>query len=81
MIAVVKCSTPDEATPAKPGNRGKRDSQIILIEFSSARHVWDRAGSRELEYQIFDGIWQITGIAPDFYEIVMMVDVDTRVYS
>lgn len=78
MIAVVKCGTPDEATAAKPGNRGKRDSQIILMSFLQ-RVMFDERMT-ELEYQIFDGIWQITGIAPDFYEIVLMVDADTRVY-
>ncbi|KAF5102087.1 hypothetical protein D0Z00_000547 [Geotrichum galactomycetum] len=78
MIAVVKCGTPDEATAPKPGNRGKRDSQIILMSFLQ-RVMFDERMT-ELEYQIFDGIWQITGIAPDFYEIVLMVDADTRVY-
>lgn len=33
MITVVKCGTPAEAGTAKPGNRGKRDSQIILMSF------------------------------------------------
>jgi chitin synthase len=78
MITVVKCGTPDEATTPKPGNRGKRDSQIILMSF--LQHVMFNERMTELEYQIFDGIWQITGIAPDFYEIVLMVDADTRVY-
>lgn len=78
MITVVKCGTPDEETTPKPGNRGKRDSQIILMSF--LQHVMFDERMTELEYQIFDGIWQITGIAPDFYEIVLMVDADTRVY-
>lgn len=33
MMVIVKCGTPAEATKAKPGNRGKRDSQIILMSF------------------------------------------------
>merc|ERR1712072_1663897 len=33
MVVVVKCGTPDEAGVPKPGNRGKRDSQIILMSF------------------------------------------------
>ncbi|KAJ2260346.1 Chitin synthase, class 3, partial [Coemansia sp. RSA 451] len=33
MVLVVKCGTPEEAGDAKPGNRGKRDSQIILMSF------------------------------------------------
>ncbi|KAI8854469.1 chitin synthase-domain-containing protein [Chytridium lagenaria] len=34
-IVVVKCGTPDEITSKKPGNRGKRDSQLILMNFLS----------------------------------------------
>ena len=33
MITIVKCGTPEEASAPKPGNRGKRDSQIILMSF------------------------------------------------
>lgn len=32
-IIVVKCGAPDEAGDKKPGNRGKRDSQMILMNF------------------------------------------------
>lgn len=31
IITIVKCGTPAEQGAAKPGNRGKRDSQIILM--------------------------------------------------
>jgi chitin synthase len=34
----------------------------------------------ELEYEMFNGIWKITGISPDFYEITLMVDADTKVF-
>lgn len=34
----------------------------------------------ELDYELFNGIWKVTGIAPDFYEIVLMVDADTKVF-
>jgi chitin synthase len=33
MIVIVKCGTPAEAKDKKPGNRGKRDFQIILMSF------------------------------------------------
>jgi chitin synthase len=36
MIIVVKCGTEREAaSDKKPGNRGKRDSQLILMNFFS----------------------------------------------
>jgi chitin synthase len=78
MMCVVKCGTPDEATKAKPGNRGKRDSQIILMSFLQKVMFDERM--TELEFEIFNGLWKITGISPDFYEMVLMVDADTKVY-
>ncbi|KAK3078190.1 Chitin synthase 4, partial [Coniosporium uncinatum] len=78
MMVVVKCGTPDEATKSKPGNRGKRDSQIILMSFLQKVMFDERM--TELEFEMFNGIWKITGISPDFYEIVLMVDADTKVF-
>ncbi|GAV51612.1 hypothetical protein ZYGR_0AF00830 [Zygosaccharomyces rouxii] len=78
MIAVVKCGTPDEQGSAKPGNRGKRDSQIILMSFLQKMTFDDRM--TELEFQLLKNIWQITGLMADYYETVIMVDADTKVF-
>jgi chitin synthase len=78
MLTVVKCGTPDEAKKSKPGNRGKRDSQIILMSFLQKVMFDERM--TELEFEMFNGIWKITGISPDYYEIVLMVDADTKVF-
>ncbi len=78
MMVVVKCGTPDEATKSKPGNRGKRDSQIILMSFLQKVMFDERM--TELEFEMFNGIWKITGISPDFYEMVLMVDADTKIF-
>ncbi|KAH0550971.1 hypothetical protein GP486_007664 [Trichoglossum hirsutum] len=78
MIIVVKCGTPDEADGSKPGNRGKRDSQIILMSFLQKVMFDERM--TELEFEMFNGIWKVTGISPDFYEVVLMVDADTKVF-
>ena len=78
MMVIVKCGTPDEAKKSKPGNRGKRDSQIILMSFLQKVMFDERM--TELEFEMFNGLWKITGISPDFYEIVLMVDADTKVY-
>jgi chitin synthase len=78
MMVVVKCGTPDEASNSKPGNRGKRDSQIILMSFLQKVMFDERM--TELEFEMFNGIWKITGISPDFYEMVLMVDADTKVF-
>ncbi|ODV88524.1 glycosyltransferase family 2 protein [Tortispora caseinolytica NRRL Y-17796] len=78
MILIVKCGTPEESTMSKPGNRGKRDSQVILMSFLQKVTFDDRM--TQLEYEIFNGIWRITGLSPDYYEVVLMVDADTKVF-
>ncbi|KAI8643796.1 chitin synthase-domain-containing protein [Parasitella parasitica] len=79
MITIVKCGTPEEQDrEAKPGNRGKRDSQVILMSFLQKVMFDERM--TELEYEFFTNIWRIAGVSPDKYEIVLMVDADTKVY-
>ena len=78
MMVVVKTGTPDEESGSKPGNRGKRDSQIILMSFLQKVMFDERM--TELEYEMFNGLWKVTGISPDFYEIMLMVDADTKVF-
>ncbi|KAF2403769.1 chitin synthase [Trichodelitschia bisporula] len=78
MMVVVKCGTADEQTKSKPGNRGKRDSQIILMSFLQKVMFDERM--TELEFEMFNGIWNITGMSPDFYEVILMVDADTKVF-
>lgn len=78
MMVVVKCGTPDEVMKSKPGNRGKRDSQIILMSFLQKVMFDERM--TELEFEMFNGLWKVTGISPDFYEMVLMVDADTNVF-
>lgn len=78
MMVIVKCGTPAEAKSAKPGNRGKRDSQIILMSFLQKVMFDERM--TELEFEMFNGLWNITGLSPDFYEVVLMVDADTKVF-
>ena len=79
MMIVVKCGDEVERERrSKPGNRGKRDSQIILMAFLQKVMFDERM--TELEFEMFNGIWKITGISPDFYEIVLMVDADTKVF-
>ena len=42
MILIVKCGIPAERRDTKPGNRGKRDSQLILMNFCSRVTLNDR---------------------------------------
>lgn len=78
VITVVKCGTPSEANLAKPGNRGKRDSQIILMSFLQKVMFDERM--TEFEFEVFTSIWRITGLLAEFYEVNLMVDADTKVF-
>ncbi|CAO0797536.1 unnamed protein product [Mucor circinelloides] len=78
MILVVKCGNPDEQGKPKPGNRGKRDSQLILMNFFSRVTYNDRM--TPLDYELFRKIQYLMGVTPDYFELVLMVDADTKVY-
>lgn len=78
VITIVKCGTPEEAGGSKPGNRGKRDSQIILMSFLQKVTFNERMTA--LDYVLLESIWRITGLMAEFYEVVLMVDADTMVY-
>ncbi|PKC16206.1 hypothetical protein RhiirA5_348012 [Rhizophagus irregularis] len=78
MVCVVKCGTPEEQGKPKPGNRGKRDSQLILMNFFSRITYNDRMSP--LDYDLFRKVHHLMGVTPDFFEIVLMVDADTKVY-
>ncbi|KZV61764.1 glycosyltransferase family 2 protein [Peniophora sp. CONT] len=78
-IVVVKCGTEREAaTEKKPGNRGKRDSQLILMNFFSRVTYNDRMSP--LDFDLFRKINVLMGVTPDFFEVCLMVDADTKVF-
>ncbi|ORX95363.1 hypothetical protein K493DRAFT_160618, partial [Basidiobolus meristosporus CBS 931.73] len=77
-VVVVKCGNPEEQDQPKPGNRGKRDSQIILINFFSRVTYNDRM--TPLDFDLFRKINHLMGVTPDYFEVVLMVDADTKVY-
>ncbi|EJF57737.1 glycosyltransferase family 2 protein [Dichomitus squalens LYAD-421 SS1] len=78
-VVVVKCGTEQEAaTDKKPGNRGKRDSQLILMNFFSRVTYNDRMSP--LDFDLFRKIHVLMGVTPDFFEVCLMVDADTKVY-
>ncbi|KAJ1555209.1 hypothetical protein HK096_006999, partial [Nowakowskiella sp. JEL0078] len=76
FIVVVKVGKPSERS--KPGNRGKRDSQMILMRFLSRVHFNQPMNPMELD--IYHQMKNVIGVDPAFYEYVFMVDADTEVY-
>ena len=78
IVLVAKVGNPMEQSDAKPGNRGKRDSQIVLMAFLQKVMFDERM--TEFEYEFFNSIWRVTGVSPDRYEMVLCVDADTKVF-
>lgn len=76
-IVVVKVGKESEYNLPKPGNRGKRDSQILLMSFLNRVH--HRAAMSPLELEMFHQINNIIGVDPELYEYMLMVDADTMV--
>jgi len=81
MIGIVKCGTEQERyglnKSPKPGNRGKRDSQVLLLGFLS--RVLFNERMTEFDFDLFTKIYELTGVHADSYESIMMVDADTIV--
>lgn len=76
-LVVVKVGKESEQSKSKPGNRGKRDSQILLMSFLNRVH--HRSPMSPLELEMFHQINNIIGVDPELYEYLFMVDADTLV--
>ncbi|KAI0307192.1 chitin synthase [Multifurca ochricompacta] len=74
-MVVVKVGKPTERS--KPGNRGKRDSQILLMHYLNRVHFDSPMSPLELE--IYHQMRNVIGIDPAFYEYIFTVDADTTV--
>ncbi|TPX32124.1 chitin synthase [Synchytrium microbalum] len=76
FIVIVKCGSEGEVS--RPGNRGKRDSQIMLMRFLS--HVHFNSEMTPLDLEIYHQMKNVIGVHPSFFEYVLFVDSDTEVY-
>ncbi|PWN43013.1 hypothetical protein IE81DRAFT_346989 [Ceraceosorus guamensis] len=74
-VVVVKVGRPSERS--RPGNRGKRDTQILLMRYLNRVHF--DAPMFPLELEIYHQMKNVIGIDPAFYEYILMVDADTSV--
>jgi chitin synthase len=75
FVVLVKVGREDEKV--KPGNRGKRDSQLILMRFLSRCHF--HAPMSPLELQMKLQMNSVLKMDPSVYEFVLMVDSDTLI--
>ncbi|ETS82486.1 hypothetical protein PFICI_04362 [Pestalotiopsis fici W106-1] len=75
FLVVVKVGKPSEVS--RPGNRGKRDSQMIIMRFLNRVHY--NLAMSPLELEIYHQIRNIIGVNPTFYEFMLQIDADTVV--
>ncbi|KAG9095195.1 hypothetical protein FS749_010895 [Ceratobasidium sp. UAMH 11750] len=74
-IVLAKVGKPTERS--RPGNRGKRDSQMVLMHFLNKVHF--NSPMNPLELEIYHQVKNVIGVNPTFYEYLLMVDADTTV--
>lgn len=75
FMVVVKVGKPSEVS--RPGNRGKRDSQMVMMRFLNRVHY--NAAMSPLELEMYHQIRNIIGVNPAFYEFMLQIDADTVV--
>jgi Chitin synthase. len=91
-LVVVKIGMPMERT--QPGNRGKRDSQMVLMHFlnkvgyrvptsifsaNAKPQVHFNSPVNPLELEMYHQIKNVIGVNPSFYKYLFMVDANTIV--
>ncbi|KAI1775315.1 glycosyltransferase family 2 protein [Hypoxylon cercidicola] len=75
FLVVVKVGKPSEVS--RPGNRGKRDSQMVMMRFLNRVHY--NLAMSPLELEMYHQIRNIIGVNPTFYEFMFQIDADTMV--
>ncbi|KAI5300601.1 hypothetical protein KEM55_006278, partial [Ascosphaera atra] len=75
FLVVVKVGKPSEVS--RPGNRGKRDSQMVMMRFLNRVHY--NLPMTPMELEMHHHIRNIIGVNPTFYEFILQVDADTVV--
>lgn len=75
FLVIVKVGKPSEVS--RPGNRGKRDSQMVVMRFLNRVHY--NLPMSPLELEMYHQIRNIIGVNPTFYEFMFQIDADTVV--
>lgn len=72
VILIVKVGNESETGKQKAGNRGKRDSHLVIMDFLSRVAFNERL--TPLQHEIFRKIKRLTKNWPDTYELMLTVD-------
>ncbi|KAI8376593.1 chitin synthase-domain-containing protein [Choanephora cucurbitarum] len=88
-LVIVKIGQPQEETDyyqshmsiAPPGNRGKRDSIVLVLSFLERCMNLTKNRMSPLEYEIFNQCYNVLGIDPRKLKYMMVTDADVQVQS
>jgi hypothetical protein len=76
-MLIIKVGNQEERNYPKAGNRGKRDSQLVLMQI--LQHAFNNSKMSPLEFEVFEKFRKLTQRTIDKCEYVMMIDADTIV--
>ncbi|KAI8081506.1 chitin synthase-domain-containing protein [Halteromyces radiatus] len=82
FMVIVKVGAPGEISVGRaPGNRGKRDSMLLVLGF--LERCTNLASNRmtPLEYELFNQCYNVLGIDPRRFKYMMVTDADTQVQN
>ncbi|OAD68945.1 glycosyltransferase family 2 protein, partial [Phycomyces blakesleeanus NRRL 1555(-)] len=82
FMVVVKVGNAREASGTRvPGNRGKRDSMVLVLGF--LERCMNLASNRmtPLEYELFNQSYNVLGLDPRNFKYMLLTDADTQVQS
>ncbi|OAD77128.1 glycosyltransferase family 2 protein, partial [Phycomyces blakesleeanus NRRL 1555(-)] len=82
-MVVVKHGHPREHSSGGrvPGNRGKRDSMIIVFGFLERCMNITNNRMTPLEYELFNQCYNVLGIDPRLFKYLLVTDADTQVHA
>ncbi|KAG1140602.1 hypothetical protein G6F37_009476 [Rhizopus arrhizus] len=83
-LVIVKIGNPKERLqnhPAPPGNRGKRDSLVLVFSFLERCMNLANNLITPLDYEIFNQCYNVLGIDPRYFKYLMLTDADVQVQS
>lgn len=82
FMVIVKVGAPREVSVGRaPGNRGKRDSMVLVLGF--LERCTNLASNRmtPLEYELFNQCYNVLGIDPRRFKYMLVTDADTQVQN
>ncbi|CAO3618660.1 unnamed protein product [Cunninghamella echinulata] len=82
FMVVVKVGAPHESCIERaPGNRGKRDSLLLVLGFLERCMNLSNNRMTPLEYELFNQCYNVLGIDPRRFKYMLVTDADTQVQS